>query len=59
MTKSSEKLKTALERLEISAHKIVATRGYGKDAKSLKMLEELIKEQLTDANTRSPTRSIR
>ncbi len=59
MKDSADKLRSALQRLEISAQKIVATRGYGKDAKSLKMLEELIKEQLIHANSRSSTRTIR
>jgi hypothetical protein len=59
MKDSADKLKSALQRLETSAQKIVATRGYGKDAKSLKMLEELIKEQLIHANSRSSTRTIR
>jgi predicted RNA binding protein with dsRBD fold (UPF0201 family) len=59
MKDSADKLRTALQRLEVSAQKIVATRGYGKDTKSLKMLEELIKEQLINANARSSTRTIR
>lgn len=59
MSESSGKLQAALERLETSTRKIIATRGYSKDAKSLKLLEEMIKEQLTHANTRSATRAIR
>ena len=59
MKESTDKLKIALQRLETSAQKIVSTRGYGKDTKSLKMLEELIKEQLINANARSSTRTIR
>jgi hypothetical protein len=59
MNETEDKLKAALERLETSAQKIVNTRGYGKDAKSLKLLEELIREQLGNANTRSSTRTIR
>ena len=53
------KLMASLERLEISSRKIVSTRGYNKDAKSLKLLEELIKEQLQNANPRTSTRTIR
>jgi hypothetical protein len=56
---SQDKLKTALERLEQSAQKIVETRGYTRDVKSLKILEEIIREQLTHANTRTSTRTIR
>lgn len=59
MNDSSDKLKEALARLETSTRKIIATRGYSKDAKSLKALEEMIKEQLTNAYPRPPTRSIR
>ena len=53
------KLMASLERLETSSRKIVSTRGYNKDAKSLKVLEELIKEQLQNANPRTSTRTIR
>lgn len=59
MNESPDKLKAALERLETSTRKIIQTRGYSKDAKSLKLLEEMIKEQLTNANSRSSARSIR
>lgn len=59
MSESQDRLKASLERLERSAQKIVATRGYSKDAKSLKILEETIKEQLTNANTRTATRPVR
>ncbi len=53
------KLQAALERLETSSRKIISTRGYSKDAKSLKLLEEMIKEQLQNANPRSSARTIR
>jgi len=52
-------LKGALLRLETSAKKIVETRGYGKDAARLRMLMELIKEQLKNENSGSPTRTVR
>jgi hypothetical protein len=55
----AQKLLASLARLETSSRKIVSTRGYNKDVKSLKLLEEMIKEQLQNANTRSSTRSIR
>jgi hypothetical protein len=55
----AQKLLASLARLENSSRKIVTTRGYSKDAKSLKLLEEMIKEQLQNANSRSSTRSIR
>ncbi len=59
MNDSKEQLHAALMRLEISTKKIVETLGYSKDAKSLKALEETVKEQLTNANSRSATRPIR
>lgn len=49
----------ALQRLEVSAKKIVETRGYGKDAARLRLLVELIREQLKNENPDSATRSIR
>jgi hypothetical protein len=52
-------LKGALLRLETSAKKIVETRGYGKDAARLRMLVELIKEQLKNENPSPPTRTVR
>ncbi len=59
MSDTEEKLKKALERLDRTAREIVKTRGYGHDARALKLLEELIREQLINANTRSSTRTIR
>lgn len=59
MKETPTQLKAALERLETSTRKIISTRGYNKDAKSLKLLEEMIKEQLTNAHPRSSTRTIR
>ena len=59
MSDSQDKLRKALERLERSTQKIIDTRGYTKDVKSLKLLEEMIREQLIHANSRSSTRSIR
>ncbi|HMN67767.1 MAG TPA: hypothetical protein PKC28_04435 [Bdellovibrionales bacterium] len=59
MNDTNDKLKIALARLEASAQKIIATRGYSRDAKSLKLLEEMVKEQLIHANSRTATRSIR
>lgn len=59
MSGSENKLKTALDRLEQSTRKVISTRGYSKDVKSLKALEEMIREQLTHANSRSSARTIR
>ena len=59
MNDLEKKLQSALERLEQSTKKIIQTRGYSKDVKSLKVLEESIREQLINANTRHSTRTIR
>ena len=59
MNESPEKLRAALERLETSTRKVIATRGYTGDAKSLKLLTEMIKEQLTNAHPRNSARTIR
>ena len=59
MSGTEGKLKTALDRLEQSTRKLINTRGYNKDVKGLKALEEMIREQLTHANSRSSTRTIR
>lgn len=59
MSDAEVKLKTALERLEQSIQKTIKTRGYTSEAKSLKVLEEMIREQLIHAHTRSTTRTIR
>jgi hypothetical protein len=59
MSGHESKLKTALKRLELSTRKVINTRGYNSDVKSLKAIEEMIREQLTHANTRNSTRPIR
>lgn len=60
MSQAGEKeLQSALKRLELSVQKVLETRGYSKDAKSLKILEEMIREQLTHGHSRPSTRTIR
>lgn len=60
MSRSAEdELKASLKRLEMSVQKLLETRGYSKDAKNLKMLEEMIREQLTNGHSRNSTRTIR
>lgn len=59
MSETEAKLKKALERLQTTAQKIVQTRGYTQDARALKLLEEMIREQLINGNTRNSTRTIR
>lgn len=59
MSSDEKKIKDILAKLETSTQKIIATRGYTDDAKVLKVLEELFREQLEHANTRSTTRTLR
>lgn len=57
-----KQLKQALERLEETAQKIVQTHGYTRDARAVKLLEEMIREQLNggaNGHSRNPTRQIR
>ena len=49
------KLKSSLDKLDGAAEKVVQTRGYTKEVKKIKMLSELIREQLTNENTRRST----
>ncbi|MGE0526171.1 MAG: hypothetical protein AB7G93_17690 [Bdellovibrionales bacterium] len=51
-----DKLKATLAKLELSIQKVLGTRGYSHDAKSLKLLENSIRESLTNENTRSANR---
>lgn len=59
MRETDSHLTNALKRLQQSAQKIVETRGYTKEAGKIRMLEELIREQLKGENTRTATRSAR
>lgn len=49
----------ALKRLEESSEQIIKTRGYTNEVEKVKVLEELIKEQLSYENTRNSTSSSR
>ena len=54
-----DKLRATLARLEKATQKTINTRGYARDAKSLKALEEMIREQLIYANISRNSRIIR
>jgi hypothetical protein len=54
-----KQLESALLLLEASSQKIIATNGYTQEANRIKLLEELIKEQLTNANSRRTARPAR
>jgi hypothetical protein len=50
MNQHEKDLRATLERLENSTRKVIETRGYSKDAKNLKLLEETLREQLNNSN---------
>ena len=49
-------LARALTKLEKATAEVLKTQGYTKNAESLKILSELVKEQNPHAHTRSTTR---
>lgn len=57
--KDKEKLRELLQRLDESAKKIVETQGYTRDVTLLKILEETIREQLGNENSRTAARQVR
>ncbi|MCB0357307.1 MAG: hypothetical protein KDD40_09885 [Bdellovibrionales bacterium] len=52
-------LKRSLTKLEKAAQKIVSTRGYTKEVENIRMLNELIREQLINENSSYSTRKTR
>ena len=59
MKSMDEQLKSLLQKLEISAQKIVDTRGYTREVEKIRILQETIKEQITNENTRTTARPLR
>lgn len=57
--KKRNQLEEALAKLDQSARKIIETRGYTKQVEKIKILEEMIKEQLLNEDSRTPARSPR
>lgn len=57
--KKRSQLEEALEKLDKSARKIIETRGYTKRVEKIRLLEEMIKEQLINEDSRSSARPIR
>ena len=49
----------SLGKLEKASERLLKTRGYVDEVSKIKALEELIKEQLRNENTRRSTRQIR
>jgi hypothetical protein len=52
-------LEKTLQKLEEMQTKLLETSGYNDDSRKLRLLAELIKEQLKNENTRSATRTVR
>ncbi|MCB0384383.1 MAG: hypothetical protein KDD43_03250 [Bdellovibrionales bacterium] len=59
MKKAEGELREALKKLEESGRKIVETRGYTKEVEKIRMLEELIREQLKNESSDYSTRPVR
>lgn len=59
MKDKRKELESELKRLDESARKLIQTRGYTKEVDKLKMLEELIREQLANENFICSTRTSR
>lgn len=49
----------ALKKLEKATDQVMKTRGYAGDAKKMKLLVELIKEQIRNENSMSSTGAVR
>jgi|GEM_PF-1247170 hypothetical protein len=54
-----QKLNKTIEKLDASAQKIIATRGYSSEPAVLRMLSEILKEQLRNEDSRYSTRPVR
>ncbi|MGE4131757.1 MAG: hypothetical protein AB7F86_08960 [Bdellovibrionales bacterium] len=59
MSQEEAKLRESLKRLEESSRKIIETSGYTGEVRSIRMLQEMIKEQLRNATASHSTRPIR
>lgn len=54
-----EKLKESLRKLEQTADEIVKTNGYTHEVKKIRLIAEMIKEQMTNEHIGSAARPIR
>jgi len=59
MKASKQQLNKKLQSLDALSSKIVETRGYTRDVEKLRLLAEMIKEQLAGENSRHPAGSSR
>ena len=51
-----QRLAGALKQLEISASNVIKTRGYTTEVEKIKVLEEMIREQIKNENSSYTTR---
>ena len=56
---SKLQLSKKLEQLDALSNKIVETRGYTREVEKIRMLAEIIKEQLTNEDSRHTTGATR
>ena len=59
MKASKQQLSKKLQSLDALSSKIVETRGYTRDVEKIRLLAEMIKEQLAGENSRHSTGSSR
>ena len=59
MKQEKNNLIRVLEQLDQSAKKIIETRGYTREVKKVKLLEELIREQVKNENSSTSISTLR
>jgi len=57
--KTREDLEKAIQKLEKTTQKVLETRGYGEESRKLRILSEILREQLKNEDARYSTRSVR
>ena len=57
--KTREDLEKAIQKLEKTTQKVLETRGYGDESRKLRILSEILREQLKNEDARYSTRSVR
>lgn len=49
----------AMKRLEVAADRVIKTNGYTREVKKIRLLAEMIKEQIRHENSMSSARAVR
>ena len=57
--KTRADLEKAIQKLEKTTQKVLETRGYGDESRKLRILSEILREQLKNEDARYSTRSVR